>query len=132
MDSVVLILTALQTASVTGNLLLKNDIVKDAYVSLRDRIQQKFAGKPGAELALSEYEADPQTWEVPLKKALVQVRADYDMQIVGAAQRIMELIQSQQSSVGKHNIQISGNGQGFAQGDYQSIIINFDDEQNEK
>jgi hypothetical protein len=111
MDSVVLILTALQATSIASNLVVKNDVVKDAYVSLRERIRQKFAGKPGAELALSEYEADPETWEAPLKKALVQVQADQDKQIMEAAQYIMRLIQPRYASVGIYNVQIRGKRQ---------------------
>jgi hypothetical protein len=132
MDSVMLILTALQVTSIASNLVVKNDIVKDAYVSLRDHIRQKFVGKPGAELALSEYEADPETWEAPLKKALMQVQADQDKQIMEAAQYIMKLIQPRQASMGVYNVQVSGNAQGYAQGDYQSILTNFSDEQKEK
>ena len=132
MDSVLLILTALQVTSTASNLVVKNDVIKNAYVSLRDHIQQKFVGKPGAELALSEYEADPETWEAPLKKALMQEQADQDKQIMEIAQYIMKLIQPRQASMGGYNVQVSGNAQGYAQGDYQSILTNFGDEQKEK
>jgi hypothetical protein len=133
MDSVKLILTALQGTSMTSNLTVKNDSVKDASVSLRDRIQQKFVGKPGAELALSEYEADPETWEAPLKKALVQVHADQDKQIMEAAQDVMKLIQPRQASRGVvYNALNSGGTPGLAIGDYQSIAVHSGDEEEEK
>jgi hypothetical protein len=135
MDSVVLILTALQATSIASNLVVKNDVVKDAYVSLREHIRQKFAGKPGAELALSEYEADPETWEAPLKKALLLVQADQDKQIMEAAQYIMRLVRPRQAAtgiLGVYNVQISGSTQGLAIGDYQGIAIHFENEEEKK
>jgi len=132
MDAAVLILTALQATSVASSIVSKSDIAKDAYASLRSHIQDKFVGRPGAELALIEYEADPETWEAPLRKALVQVQADQDKDIIDAARRVMKFITPPQSEVGKYNVQISGNVQGFAQGDSQSIIMHFGNESKEK
>ncbi|MBA2393178.1 MAG: hypothetical protein H0V70_10595 [Ktedonobacteraceae bacterium] len=133
MDSVKLILAALQVTSTAGNLAVKNDVVKDAYVSLRDHIQQKFVGKPEAELALSEYETDPETWEAPLKKALMQVQADQDAQVMEAVLYIMKFMQPRQTSWGvAYNALNSGGTPGLAIGDYQSIAVHSGDDEDDK
>ncbi len=133
MDSVKLILAALQVTSTVGNLAVKNDVVKDAYVSLRDHIQQKFVGRPGAELALSEYETDPETWEAPLKKALMQVQADQDAQVMEAVLHIMKFMQPRQTSWGIAYNGFNGGGTpGLAIGDYQSIAVHSGDDEEDK
>src|SRR5579872_324701 len=125
MDPLTLILTALGTGAAAGGQAVASDAIKDAYAGLRSLIQQKFSGKRGAELALTEHENDPTTWEAPLKKALVQAQVDQDKEIIEAAQKMMTLIQPQQAAMGKYNVQVAGNVQGYAQGDYQQVNMNF-------
>jgi hypothetical protein len=131
MDTVALILTALQIGPLVDgidNRALNNDAVKDAYENLKLCIQQKFAGKKSAEVVLAEYSADPKTWETPLKKSLVEMQVDQDEDIIAAAQLVIKLGRPEQAGTGKYNVQISGNVQGFAQGDYQNVTIHFGDE----
>jgi hypothetical protein len=123
MDSITLILTAL-TAGAGGQKITSNAI-KDSYSGLKTLIQRKFAGKPKAELALAEYESDPETWVAPLKKTLAQEKIDQDQEVIVAAQNLIQLAQSPQSATGKFNVQIAGNVQGFVQGDSSTINISF-------
>ena len=127
MDPITLIQTALVAGAAAGGQAVASDAIKDTYAGLKALIQRKLAGKPSAELALTEHETDPETWEAPLKKALVQEQVDQDQEVLEAAQRVMKLVQPQQAAMGKYNVQITGNVQGFTQGDYQQVTMNFGD-----
>ena len=125
MDALTLILTALGAGATAGSQAVAGDAIKDAYNALKTLLQHKFAGKAGAELALTEHETDPQTWEAPLKKALMQAHLEQDEEVITAAQKIMAQVQPQQAALGKYNVQITGNVQGYAQGDNQQVTMNF-------
>ncbi len=95
MDPLTLILAALTAGAAAGGQAFVTDAIKDAYVGLKTLIQQKFAGKPSAEVALTEHETDPETWTAPLKKALTQEHIDQDTAIRQAAQRLLDQIKAQ-------------------------------------
>lgn len=128
MDATTLILTALGA----GGQALVTDAVKDSYAGLKALIQRKFAGKPKAELALEEYESDPETWKGPLKKALVEEQVDQNQHVIEAAQKVLKLVQPQQAAIGKYTVQVTGNVYGYAQGDSQYVNMNFGNEPKEK
>ncbi len=132
MDPITLILTALGAVVAAGGQAAVSEAAKDAYTVLKTRIQQKITGKSSAELALAEHETDPTTWEAPLKKALLQAQVDLDNNIIEAAQKVMALVQPQQAAMGKYNVQITGNVQGYAQGDYQQVTMHFENTPKEK
>ncbi len=132
MDSIALILTALGTGAAAGGQAIANEAIKDAYTGLKTLIQRKFTSNPSAELALTGHETDPTTWEAPLKKALMQAQIDQDEDVIDAARKVMILVQPQQAAIGKYNVQITGNVQGYAQGDYQQVTINFGNDPKEK
>lgn len=131
MDPVTLILAALGAGAASGGQTIATDAIKDAYAGLKTLIQRRFADKPSAELALTEHETDPTTWEAPLKKALLDAEIGQDEDIIEAAQKVMTLIQPQQAAMGKYNVQITGNVQGYAQGDHQQVTMNFGNEPKE-
>ena len=60
------------------------------------------------------------------------MQVDQDENIIETAQKVMTLIQPQQAAMGKYNVQITGNVQGYAQGDYQQVTMNFGNEPKEK
>ncbi len=122
MDPVTLIVAALGTGVATGGQAVMSDALKDGYVALKQLIQQKFAGKAEAELALTKYEEQPQVWEVSMKAALIEVQADQDGAIIEAAQRVMALAHPQQAAMGKYNVQISG---GTVQGENANVTQHF-------
>jgi hypothetical protein len=125
MDPLTLILTALTAGMTAAAQTVAGDAIKDAYAGLKGLLQQKFVGKQSAEVALKEHETDQTTWEAPLKKALTEAQVDQDEAIIKAAQRVMTLVNPQQAAMGKYNVQITGNVQGFIQGEQNTIIQNF-------
>jgi hypothetical protein len=126
MDPVTLIVTALVAGAATGAL----DEVKDgakagvkaAYAKLRALAGKRVAGTRGAEAALAEIEADPDTWKAPLAAKLTQLGAADDADLVGAAQAFMDLIDEAGAKAGKYNVTIA-NSQGVQVGD-QGFQIN--------
>jgi hypothetical protein len=117
MDPVTLIVTALTAGAAAGGQSVVTEAIKDAYTGLKALIKRKFAGKPSAEVALTEHENDPQTWQAPLKKALLQEHLDQDAEILQAAQALLDQLQAQpggeqytQSIIGNYNAQVQGSG----------------------
>lgn len=117
MDPLTLILTALTAGAAAGGQAVISDAIKDAYNSLKALIQRKFAGKPSAEVALTEHETDPQIWAAPLKKALAQEHVDQDQAILQAAEQLIAQIKAQPG--GEQHIQ-SAVGSYIAQADRSS------------
>ena len=132
MDPLTLIVTALGSLASSGGQSFISEAAKDAYTALKTRVQQKFTGNPAAELALQEHETNPGTWELPLKQALREAQVDQDKDIIDAAEKVMTLVQPQQAAMGKYNVQITGNVQGFAQGDHQRVDMHFGIDPEEK
>jgi hypothetical protein len=125
MDPITLILTALTAGMAAAAQTVAGDTIKDAYTGLKSLLQQKFAGKQGAEVALQEHETDPTTWEAPLRQALTQAQVDQDEAVIKAAQKVMTLVNPQYAAIGKYNVQIVGNVEGFIQGEHNTITQNF-------
>ena len=132
MDPSTLILTALTTGAAASLKVTTSAAIKDSYSGLKALIQRKFEGKPKAQAALVDYEADPETYEKPLKKAVAETQLDTEQDVLAAAQQLLALIQPQQAAMGKYNVQITGNVQGYAQGDNQHVTMNFGHEQEKK
>jgi hypothetical protein len=132
MEPITLIITALTAGATAGAQAVAGEAIKDTYHGLKTLIRRKFAGKPEAEIALAKYEEKPQVWEAPLKEALAETDADQDEEIIQAAQKIMTLVSPQQAAMGKYNIQITGNVQGFVQGDDAQVTMTFGDKPQEE
>jgi hypothetical protein len=128
MDPVTLIVAALMAGAATGAL----DEVKDgakagvkaAYAKLRALAKKRVAGNRGAEVALAEIEADPETWKAPLAAKLTQLGAANDGDLVAAATEFMDLIDEAGAKDGKYNVTIT-NSQGVQVGDHGYQINNF-------
>ena len=117
MDPVTLIITALTAGAAAGSQSVVTDAIKDAYAGLKALIKRKFSGKSSAEVVLVEHESDPETWQAPLKKIVIQEHLDQDTEILQAAQALLDQIQAQpggkhytQSIVGNYNAQVQGSG----------------------
>jgi len=104
MDPVTLIVTALTAGAAAGSQSVVTDAIKDAYAGLKALLKHKFAGKASAEVALAEYETDPETWQAPLKKVLIQEHLDQDTEILQAAQALLNQLQAQPSGNGWRRI----------------------------
>ena len=117
MDPITLIVTALAAGAVVGVKDSASSAVKDAYAGLKSLARKRFAGRPEAELVLSEHEKAPGTWQAPLKAELVAAGADRDPGLVAAAQALMGLVDQAGARTGKYTIDVRG-AQGVQIGDH--------------
>jgi len=124
MDPVSLVLAALATGVTAAAQDTASQAVKDAYAGLKALVKKHFEKKPQAEMALAEYEKDKDTWEKPLQKSLVETGADQDEAIVRQAQQVLKLVNPQQASQSKYNVQI-GDGKGIVIGDDAHVEQHF-------
>ncbi len=124
MDPVSVILAALAAGATAATKDTASQAVKDAYAGLKALVKKRFEKKPQAEMTLVEYEKDTVTWEKPLQKSLVETGTDQDEAIVRQAQQVLKLVNPQQASQGKYNVQIS-EGKGIVIGDNTQVTQTF-------
>jgi hypothetical protein len=124
--------TLILTALAFGAREVASEAVKDSYKKLKGLIQRKFAGNQDAETALVAYEKDPDTWEPRLRDLLAQTGAVKETDIIEVSQNLITHINPQQAASGKYNVQITGNVQGYVQGDHVQVTMNFTNEQQKK
>src|SRR5579859_3244086 len=86
MDPISLLLAALTAGATAAAQDTTSQAIKDSYAGLKALILKRFAGKQAAETALAEYETDEETWKKPLQKALADVGAGRDEDILQQAQ----------------------------------------------
>ena len=127
METTSLILTALATGAAAAAKDTASQAIKDAYTGLKDLIRKHFTDKPEAEMALTQHEKKPEIWQEPLKDALSVTGANQDEEIIRQAQQVMKLVNPQQASQGKYNIQI-GEGKGVVIGDNAQVTQTFNDD----
>ncbi len=132
MDPITLIITALASGARAVAKDTASQAVKDAYKGLKALIHRKFAEKPDAELALEKYEKEPGAYKEPLEDELTQAAAEKDEEIIRAAEKLMALVNVQQATKGKYNVQVAGNVYGLAQGDQQQVSMTFGNKPPEK
>lgn len=125
-DPITLILTALAA----GIQATAGEAVKDAYAGLKTLLQRKFAGKPAAEVALTEHEKKPDVWKAPLAQGLQETEADQDQDIIAAAQQLIQL--SNLGKKGNTTITFQSLAQGTNIGDHNTITQTFGDISSEK
>src|SRR5947209_68546 len=125
MDPVSLIEGALAAGAAASAQDTAGQAVKDAYSGLKTLLSRLFAEKPKAQVIINEHEADPEPYGKPIRKLLTEAHVEQEQEILEAAQRVMNLVQPQQAALGKYNVQITGNVQGFAQGDSQHVTMHF-------
>jgi hypothetical protein len=126
MDPITLILTALVAGVATGTLdELKGEgreKVKAAYRRLRDLVSRRFGatGIPNAEAILAEYEADPESYKIPLATKLAAADADKDDALVAAARAVVELLE-QGGKASKYTVTVrDSKGVIVGDGNYQT------------
>jgi hypothetical protein len=128
MDPITLIVTALAAGASAGAIdAAKGDAkesAKTAYGKLHDLVKRRFTGNASAELALSEYQGDPETWEAPLAKKLAAADAGDDADLVAAAQALMEFVDQAGAKSGKYNVTIK-DSKGVQVGDGNLQINTF-------
>ena len=125
MDPLTLIVTALVAGATAAAKETAGNAIKDAYKGLKALIQKRFAGKPAAEVALTEHEKEPEVWSAPLKKALNEVDATNDTKILDAAQELLRQADPDGAARGKYNVQFQGPVQGAVVGDHANVTQTF-------
>ena len=118
------VVAALTAGAVEASKDSASQAVKDAYSGLKALVSRRFKGKNSAEVALAEAEHDPETWAMPLTKAVSEHAADDE--IVALARQMLELLEDQQNSGSKYSINI-GNAQGTVIGDNSQVTQTFND-----
>jgi hypothetical protein len=98
-DPVSLIVGALAAGASAGLRDMATASVKEAYQSLRTAVAARFAGHQPAEMVLTQYETDPDTWATPLDKALRETRAADDPAVVAAAEQLLRLLDAEGGGV---------------------------------
>lgn len=104
MDPVTLILTALVAGAGLGLRGAASAAVTDAYNGLKALVRRKLAGREGGELVLARHEQDPQVWDKPLEQELTAAGAGEDLDLVSAAQALMQLVDAAGSAAGKYAV----------------------------
>jgi hypothetical protein len=119
MEPVTLIVTALAAGAASALQDGAKDAVKVAYARLRDRVRQRFAGDPAAELVLAEHGTTPQTWDAPLAAKLIETGAADDSGLVDAARVLMIMLDEAGARSGKYDVSINAS-QGLQVGDHNT------------
>jgi lipoprotein-anchoring transpeptidase ErfK/SrfK len=127
MEPTSLIVAALVAGAAAAARDTASQAIKDAYSGLKSLVQKRFADKPEAEVALAQHEKKPEVWQEPLKDALAETGANQDDEIVQQAQQVLKLVNPQQASQGKYNVQI-GEGKGIVIGDNAQVTQTFNDD----
>jgi len=118
MDPLTIIVAALSAGATAAAKDTASQAVKDAYAGLKSIIQKRFADKSKPELVLKQHEADPKTWEKPLRKTLEDAKTDQDPQVLESAQKLLELVHPEQHAQGQFNVQTTGTVQGQQIGNF--------------
>lgn len=105
-----------------------SEAIKDSYKGLKGLIQRRFAGNQEAETALATYEQDPDIGEGRLKELLAQTGANTEEEIIRASQMLLTHVNPQQAASGKYNVQITGEIQGYVQGDNANVTMTFNND----
>src|SRR5262249_43189304 len=83
---------------------------------VRGLVHKRVAGNQVAELALAQYQANPDVWKAPLSDELTKAGAANDTELLNAATELLKLIDQAGGKSGKYNVTITG-GQGVQVGE---------------
>jgi len=107
-DPVSLVVSALAAGAAAGVTETATQVVKEAYAGLKALVLRRVEAEPGAEVAVEQYESDPETWRAPVAKVVRESGTAEDAEVVAAAQRLMELIDPRGTAAGRYVITASG------------------------
>ena len=119
MDPATLIVSALVAGAAAAGKDVASSAIKDAYRGLKKLLVARFhrketdqaipASAPTVDPAvvLEAHQAQPDTWDAPLKEALAASGADHDQEILDAARALLEQVDPQGSAAGKYRVQSS-------------------------
>lgn len=126
MDPISMLVSALTTGAVMALQETAGTAIKDAYQGLVNLIGKRLAKDPKATAALEGHKEDPETWQKPLEKSLRESNVAEDPEVLALAQKLLQLTESQKASP-KYNVKVTGDVQGFVQGDHATVSMNFEE-----
>jgi len=126
MEPISMIISALTAGAVAALQDTAGTAIKDAYQGLVSLVRTKFDKDSKAVAALEGHAEDPNTWQKPLEKSIQESGVAEDKDVLEAAQKLLELVQSKESS-SKYDVKIEGDVQGFVQGDNAKVTMNFNE-----
>lgn len=121
MDPVTVIVAALLAGSASGVTDTASQALKDGYAGLKKLLRGKFAGNTKALETLSDYEADPETYEKPLTKQLQETGAEQDSEILVLAEDILKAADETGVKT-KFNVKVTGGKIGII-GDHGNVTM---------
>lgn len=124
MDPITLIVTALAAGAASA---LQDDAksaVKTAFERLRHLVKKRFASPDNGQFMLDKHAAAPDIWQAPLKRELEQSGAASDLDLIEAAQRLMQLVDPQGTQSRKYLVNVQ-NSTGVQVGDHNSQVNHF-------
>lgn len=102
-----LVVAALLAGAAKGMGETATTAVKDAYGVLKSRLRAVFAGDAAANVVLAEHEADPDTYEAPLRKKLEAAGVadlSWEAELVVAAQQVLAVADPEGVRVGRYAV----------------------------
>jgi hypothetical protein len=131
-DSVDLVVAALSAGAVAGLTDTASTVVKDAYEALKSLTRKALRQGDGdidgqAKGLLDDRLADPEAYGEELREELAAAGAGADAELVSAAQKVLELIDPAEASVGKYQVEVR-DSQGVQVGDGNIMTLNFEKE----
>jgi hypothetical protein len=124
MDPVGMLVSALTTGAAMALQETGGTAIKEAYRGLVNLVRKRFDNNPKATAALEGASEDPETWQKPLEKSIRESNVAEDQEILALAQKLLQLSEAQKSGP-KYNVKVSGNVQGFVQGDHATVSMDF-------
>ena len=123
------IVTALSAGAVAGITDTAKAAISDGYNKLKELLTKKHGKDSDVMQAIEKLEAKPESQgrQATLQEEMTAIKAEQDKEIIAAAKQILILMQPQQASMGKFNVQITGNVQGQSIGDHNTITQQFGD-----
>ena len=121
------IVTALSAGTIAGLTDTAKTAITDGYNKLKGLLTKKHGKNSDIVKAVENLEAKPDSKarKDVLVEEIATAKAEQDEEIVAAANQILTLVQPQQASKGKFNIQIAGNVQGQVVESHAPITMNF-------
>src|SRR6266516_567632 len=116
MEPITLIATALAAGAALGVKETASSAMKDAYGGLKALVKRRLAGRPEAELVLARHENAPELYRTSLISELAEAGADRDLDLVAAAQALMNMVDDAGARAGKYKVGVRG-AQGIQIGD---------------
>lgn len=117
MEPITLIATALAAGAALGAKETASSAMKDAYAGLKALAKRRLGGRPGTELLLAKHERVPEAWREALVAELAEAGADHDLELVAAAQALMNIVDAAGARAGRYKIDVRG-AQGVQIGDH--------------